>query len=482
MARDWRDDRIAEQDARIKRLEALVEALRRENAELKEKLGKSSRNSSKPPSSDSPADKAQRRSKEPTGRAPGGQPGHDKHERPEVPPEKVSKRVVLRPSQCAKCASRLVGDDPEPRRHQVFDLPKVEPVVTEYLLHALCCPDCGHMTRATLPAGVPTRIFGPMVIAVCTYLMGVHRVGKRGVSEILGDLFGLPMSVGAVVDCQQQGSQALEQPYDEAAREAAAAPVKNADETSWREGKAKAWLWTLVTSKLVVFMIHKSRGQDAAARLLLGTKTLLQDVVLGILGTDRHGAYNFWPLAQHQFCWSHLKRDFTAIAERPGAAGRLGHKLLEETERMFAWWHRVRDGTLSRARFKVVMRTLEARVEALLLEGSSLAHKPTARTCAKLLKSSKALWTFVRVEGLEPTNNSAERAVRHGVIYRKVSGGTKSKAGSRFVERILTVHATLRLQRRPILAFLRDACDAHLRHAAPPSLLPSPCVPLRAAA
>jgi transposase len=141
VARDWRDDRIAEQDARIKRLEALVEALRRENAELKEKLGKSSRNSSKPPSSDSPADKAQRRSKEPTGRAPGGQPGHDKHERPEVPPEKVSKRVVLRPSQCAKCASRLVGDDPEPRRHQVFDLPKVEPVVTEYLLHALCCPD-----------------------------------------------------------------------------------------------------------------------------------------------------------------------------------------------------------------------------------------------------------------------------------------------------------------------------------------------------
>jgi transposase len=496
VARDWRDDRIAELEGRLAKLEALVEELRaertelrkenaelrRENAELKEKLGKSSRNSSRPPSSDGPAERAKRPRKEPSGRAPGGQPGHDKHERPEVPPEKVSKRVVLRPSRCAKCAARLAGEDPDPHRHQVFELPKIELVVTEYLLHALCCKGCGHVTRATLPQGVPTRIFGPMVVAVCTYLMGVHRLGKRGVSEMLHDLFGLPMSVGAVVDSQQQGSEGLAQPYDEAAREAAAAPVKNADETSWREGKTKAWLWTLVTSKLVVFMIHKSRGHDAAARLLLGAKTLLRDVVFGVLGTDRHGAYNFWPLRQHQFCWSHLKRDFTAIAERPGASGRIGRQLVQETDRMFAWWHRIRDGTLSRARFRVFMRPLRARVEALLLEGSRLGHKNTARTCAKLLKSSEAMWTFVRLEGVEPTNNSAERAVRHGVIYRKLSGGTKSEAGSRFVERILTVHATLRLQGRPILPFLRDACDAHLRGSAPPSLLPSRPMPLRAAA
>ena len=492
MARDWRDDRIAEletqlaeRDARIAVLEQQVTALLARVATLEERLGRSSRNSSKPPSSDGPADRHNRPGKKPTGRSAGGQPGHDKHERPEVPPEKVAKRVVLRPERCAKCAKRLVGSDPEPNRHQVFELPEIEPIVTEYLLHLLQCPDCGHATRAKLPAGVPTRIFGPSVTAVAAYLMGVHKLGKRGLAEALHDLYGLPISVGAVVDTQQEASEALEAPYEEGLSEAQAAPVKNADETSWREGNgkgAKAWLWTLVTSKVIVFMIHKSRGQDAALRLLLGAKTAIGDIVFGVLGTDRHGAYNFWPLGLRQFCWSHLIRDFTAIAERSGASRRIGRQLLEEAERMFVWWHRVRDGTLTRARFKVCMRSLRTRVEALLLEGSLLGNTSTSRTCAKLLKASEALWTFVRVEGVEPTNNSSERAVRPGVIARKLSGGTKSEAGSRFVERILTVHATLRLQDRPTLPFLRAACEARLRRSAPPSLLPSRCVPLRAAA
>jgi transposase len=306
--------------------------------------------------------------------------------------------------------------------------------------------------------------------------MGVHRLGKRGTAELLHDLYGLPISVGAVVDSQEEASAALAQPYDEIVAHAQAAPIKNADETSWREGNgknsARAWLWTLVTANAIVFMIHKSRAQDAAVRLLLGVKTAVKDVVFGCLGTDRHGAYNFWPLGLRQFCWSHLTRDFTAISERPGAAGSVGRQLLEEAARMFTWWHGVRDGTLARARFQIRMRALRARVEALLLEASDLADKKTARTCAKLLKSSEAMWTFVRVDGVEPTNNSGERAVRHGVIYRKLSGGTRSEAGSRFVERILTAHATLRLQGRPILQFLRAACDARLLGSAPPSLLP----------
>jgi transposase len=256
---------------------------------------------------------------------------------------------------------------------------------------------------------------------------------------------------------------------------AQAAPIKNADETSWVEGKgkqAKAWLWTLVTAGAIVFLIQRTRATRGAIQLLLNGKTRVGEIVFGVLGTDRHGAYNFWPLALRQFCWSHLARDFTAISERPGDAGRVGKKLLEETERMFVWWHRVRDGTLSRASFRVYMRPLRARVETLLAEGIARGDKKTARTCANLLKSSEGMWTFVRVEGVEPTNNSGERAVRHGVLYRKLSGGTKSEAGSRFVERILTARATLRLQGRPILPFLQDACEARLRRSPPPSLLP----------
>jgi transposase len=368
-----------------------------------------------------------------------------------------------------------VGENlPEPHIHQVFDLPKVEPVVREFVRHSRACK-CGHVTRAPLPAGVPTRAFGPSVLAVASYLMGVHRMGKRGVVEALYDLYGLPISLGAVVDSQRETSEALAQPYVEIVAHAQAAPIKNADETSWVEGKgkkAKAWLWALVTATAIVFMIQKSRAAKGAAKLLLDGKTRVGEVVFGVLGTDRHGAYNFWPLALRQFCWSHLTRDFTAISERPGPAGDVGKKLLEEKDRLFAWWHRVRDGTLSRASFRVYVRPLRARVEAILQEGIDRTDKKTARTCAKLLKSSEAMWTFVRVEGVEPTNNSGERAVRHGVIYRKLSGGTKSEAGSRFVERILTAHATLRLQGRPLLPFLHDACDARLRGSPPPSLLP----------
>ena len=219
-------------------------------------------------------------------------------------------------------------------------------------------------------------------------------------------------------------------------------------------------------------MFQKSRATGAAMNLLLNGKTLVGDLAFGVLGTDRHGAYNFWPLALRQFCWSHLIRDFTAISERAGGSGRIGKQLVDETGRMFDWWHRVRDGTLSRASFRVYMRSLSARVEALLAEGIERGDEKTARTCTKLLKAKVALWTFVRVEGVEPTNNSAERAVRHGVIVRKVSGGTKSEGGSRFIERILTVRATLRLQRRPMLQFILDACEARVRRATPPSLLP----------
>ncbi len=249
--------------------------------------------------------------------------------------------------------------------------------------------------------------------------------------------------------------------------------------------KAKVWLWTLVTASAIIFMIQRTRATNGALKLLLNGRTPIGELVFGVLGTDRHGAYNFWPLERRQFCWSHLDRDFTAISERPGAAGDMGRKLLDEADRMFAWWHRVRDGTLPRARFQVYMRPLRARVEAVLAEGVALGDPKTAHTCAKLLKSSEAMWTFVRIEGVEPTNNCGERAVRPGVIDRKLSGGTKSEAGSRFVERILTVRATLRLQDRPILSFLRAAAEARLRRSTPPSLLPREhheSAPLRVAA
>jgi len=480
VARDWRDERIEE-------LEKLVEQQRQENAaqrkeiasqrkeiaalrerlaKLEERLGKTSRNSSKPPSSDGPSAPPRRKRKRGRRkRKQGAQPGHDKHERQLVPVEEVDELVVLKPELCGCCGEALEGDDPAPHRHQVFELPEVRPKVAEWQLHSLWCDRCEAVTTAQLPDGVPTRAFGPSVDAAVALLSGAYRLSKRLVAAVMEDLLGLRMSVGSVVACERSASEALAPPVEEASEFTAEQPFKHADETGWREENKRFWLWAVVTQFVTVFMVHARRNTDAA-RELLGKAS-------GILHTDRHGAYNWWPTKQRQVCWSHLERDINAIAERGGDSERLGNALLDEVHRMFHWWHRVRDGTLARSTFQSYMRPLMKRVEDLFAVGAELPHPRTSRTCSKILKLKDALWTFVRIEGVEPTNNAAEHAVRHGVIWRKTSFGTQSAAGSRFVERVLTVHATLRQQKRNVLAFIRDACEARLHGHAPPTLLPT---------
>lgn len=474
---DPRDEEIAELRRQLAERDTIIAQLRAELAALKEAFAKSSRNSSKPPSSDGPGAKA-RPKKSRSGRKPGGQPGHKRHERVLVPPEKVHEVVPCIPKQCDACAGLLHGQDPDPHRHQVFELPPVEPVVTEYQQHALGCGLCGHRTMGKLPEGVSTRAFGPTVDAVVAVLMGVYRLTKRQVPELMRDLFGLQMSVGAVIGCQQSASAAIAAAVEEARSYVKQQPVKHADETGWREGvgRSRAWLWTVVTTHVVVFMIHARRSAEAA-------KELLGDW-LGVLVTDRHGAYHWWPNSRRQFCWAHLKRDLQAIVERGGESARIGNGMLDQVERMFTWWHRVRDGTLARSTFRVYMRTVQRRFEVLLAEGEAAPHPKTSKTCALLLKRRDSLWTFVYIEGVEPTNNGAEQVVRHGVIMRKISHGTHSVAGSRFVERMLTVHATLRRQHRNILDFMRAACTAALRRHPAPSILPieAPARPLRRAA
>ena len=467
---DPRDEEIAELRRQLVARDALIVDLRAEISALKEALARSSRNSSRPPSSDGPQAKT-RSNKRPSGRKAGGQPGHKKHERALVPLEKVDQVIECIPNHCEECLGPLQGEDPEPHRHQVAELPPVEPLITEYRQHRLDCHGCGHRTMGELPPGVPTRAFGPTVDAVIAILLGVYRMTKRQVAELLRDLFGLPISVGAVIGCQQAASAAVAGPVAEAHASIKTQAVKHADETGWRQGirRSRVWLWTVVTHHVVVFMIH-ARRNAAAAKELLGSWS-------GVLVSDRHGAYGWWPDCRRQFCWAHLKRDLQAIVERGAESERVGMAMLEEVDRMFAWWHRVRDGTLARSTFRVYMRTLQRRFEALLAEGATIAHPKTRNTCARLLAQGDALWTFVYFEGVEPTNNCAEQVIRHGVLLRKISYGTHSEAGSRFIERMLTVHATLRCQQRNVLDFMRDACTTAILGRPAPSLLPTKTLP-----
>ena len=462
-------DEWAQTPAAVRELIALLladlGALRERLAQVEEQQRQHSQNSSRPPSSDPPS-APRRPPRRSSGRQPGGQPGHPGAARVLKPPDEVARIEVIRPQHCARCGQRLGGDDPAPVRHQVTELPPPRPETVEYQLHRLACPGCGSVTTPELPAGVPRGAFGPRLQAIVSLLGGRYHLSDRQVQEALGTLFGADLGLGSVPALKQATSAALAAPVAEAQAYVRAQARANVDETGWREAHGKAWLWVAVTTWVSVFLIHASRGSPAA-------KALLGADFAGVAGTDRWSGYTWLGPARRQLCWAHLRRDFSAFVERGGASATLGTALLTQVERLFALVQRVRDGTLAHADLAPAMAPVQREVAALLRQGAACEHAKTARTCRNLLAIEAALWTFVQVAGVEPTNNAAERALRPAVLWRKRSGGTQSAAGSRFVERLLTTVTTLRQQQRDVLAYLTAACEAAHRGHPAPSLLPS---------
>ena len=453
-----------EAQAYIGTLEARVATLEDMVRTLQEQRNQSARNSSRPPSSDPP--QSQRPTRPRGQRRRGGQPGHPGQTRTLVPVEDVEEVVVLKPAQCSGCHAPLSGDDPTPFRHQVIEIPPLKPVITEYQWHQLVCPACGETTRAPWPAGVPSGTYGPRVQATVALYTGAYRLSKRTTQHVMDEVFGVPMSVGTIGPLEQATTEAVAAPVEEARTYVQAQEVAHLDETSWRQGAKRAWLWVAVTSLVTVFVVRLSRGGQVA-RELLGER------FSGILVTDRYRAYNWYPVRWRQLCWAHLLRDVEAMRDRGGCSAEMGDALLAQAHQMFTWWHRVREGTLQRSTFRSYMTPLRREVERLLAAGSRCGGPKTAGTCRDILKWREALWTFVQVAGVEPTNNTAERAIRPGVLWRKGSFGTQSADGSRFVESMMTVVATLKQQKRSVLEYLTAAHEAALRGEAAPSLLPS---------
>jgi transposase len=299
--------------------------------------------------------------------------------------------------------------------------------------------------------------------AVLNVLAGAYRLGKRPIRQLAFDLFGLSVSLGMICRLERQGAAELEAPVEEVRQHVRNSASAHIDETSWREGRDKAWLWVAVTRLATVFTIAVSRGADVA-------KDILGPDRRKVVVSDRFKSYSW--IKRRQFCWAHLDRDFQAMVDRGGESAEVGRLLLRYSERLFDWWHRVRDGTMARATLRSYVATLRSSFRGDLRRGVSCGCAKTAGTCRELLAGEKHLWTFVRVEGIEPTNNDAERAVRHGVIYRKLSGGTDSEAGSRFVERMLTVVATCRQQDINVLDYLTRCYQSSLMDQSPPSLVP----------
>jgi transposase len=430
-------------------------------AELGAKLGKTPTNSSKPPSTTHPHDKTPS-PKPKSGRQRGGQRGHDKHERALIPSAECQAVVPCVPTECRRCGKELAGADLEPIRHQVWELPEIKPIVTEYQQHRLVC-SCGCSTCGPLPPGVPTGQAGPRLIAFSGLLMACFRQSKRRAAQFLSMILNQPASAGWMVLLQNRAAEAVQPAYDELAKQLAEQSVMNIDESPTKEGQAKAWVWTFVAATFTFFACRTSR----AATVL---KEFLSIDFEGVIHCDR--ARMYWCFGRLQWCWAHLKRDFQGLIDSPCATKkRLGHDLMKPTKELFALWKKVRDGTISRRSFERKMQPIRQRVDALMLRGyyNALTHG----FCKESVEHGEHLWTFIDVEGVEPTNNAAEQALRHAVIWRKLSFGTQSRSGSQFVERMLTVIETCRRQHRDVYPWLVEAVQAQLNQQPAPLLLPT---------
>lgn len=345
-----------------------------------------------------------------------------------------------------------------PARERV--LPVVMPDVVEYQLHRLICPCCHTSTCGTLPPGVQGN-FGPRLEATLALLAGQYRLGLRPVVALAADLWGLNLSTGMVSKLRGHTAEALELPWVQVALYVRTQNV-NIDETTWREGKKPAYLWAAVTPLAALFHIAKERTAQIARKLLGKTYA-------GVATCDRLKSY--WWIKRLQWCWAHLRRDFQAMIDRGKPGKAIGERLLEQSNTLFHLWHQLREGKLSRKGLQKAMKPVREAVTLELQRGKKSRCSKTAGTCKELLGHEEWLWTFVDVEGVEPTNNEGERAERHGVLLRKTSGGTDSPRGSRFVERILTIVHTCRRRGKKVLDYLSACVQAWRHNRAPPSLL-----------
>jgi transposase len=464
---ELREQASPEVQAYLLALEAQVAWLGAALERLTAQIKQNSQNSSKPPSSDGP-DAPPRPKAPPSGRKRGAPPGHAGHHRALLPEDEVDGIVTHWPRCCPECQTPLpavAAEGQALQRQQVWELPPLEPEVIEHRYPAVCCPHCQRLVRAQRPPEVPPGAFGSRLTSLMGLLTGRYRLSRREVVSLMDEAFEVEISLGSVVEATQQLSAALAVPYTEVVEVVAQSAHANVDETSWKEAGAKRWLWVAVTRLVTLFFAAASR----AGREL---DTLLGPTYGGYVTSDRHKAYLRLEMTRRQLCWAHLKPDLLAYSQYSGATGAWGKRALEVVAQRFALWHRFRAGELERATLQTKMQPLQAEFAALLAEGPTLSHHKARGFCADLLKYESALWTFLAVEGIEPTNNAADRALRPAVLWRKGSFGSQSDAGLRFVERILTVTATCRQQQRPLLPFLTAALHAHWASLPPPSLLP----------
>jgi len=447
--------------------ERLEERLRR----LEEQSRKDSRNSSSPPSQDPPKTRAERRAegrerarawaKREGERKPGGQPGHRGAGRKLLGEDQMNEILDHYPECCGGCGREFSEEEKVPcgrfGRHQVAELPPIVVLYSEHRTHHLRCPGCGKRTAAGLPEAPSGSSFGPDLQAAVVTLTARNRVSRRDMSELALELFGLGLSAGAVDGICQRAAVALGEPHQQLVEKVLSSPAVNVDETGWFTAHEGRTLWTATTPDAAIFRVAQDRHRD---RL----EELIGKDFKGIVGSDRWWAYELIDPESRQACWEHLKRDFFRHAEGLAEQKEFGQAGVALTKQLFKVSHAFEEHQ-SRRRLKREMKPIQAQLRALLEHAArkSTRTKYHRGFANNLLKIWPALWTFVSVGGVQPTNNSAERALRGPVIYRKLSHGTQSRDGEQFIERALSASVTCRLQARSLFAYMAELLTAHAR-------------------
>lgn len=457
-------DVVAEQAGQIVGLKATVVELRERVVTLEAQVGQNSSNSHRPPGSDLvPPPKPKRES---GGKRKGGQTGHDGSHRMLVPAERVDVVVPCLPPACKGCGHSLTGVpvDRDPTRHQVTELPELRATVTEYQLHWLTCPGCRASTRGELPDGMRPLAFGPRFIALVTLLLGRHLGSHRRVCELLSDITDVEIGLGSITNLNAVASAALEAPYREVGAMIRQALVVYADETGWKQqGEGKPWMWVAVCAGAVLFQVHPTRAREGKNALLAGFK--------GTLVSDRYSAYADHDTADRQVCHAHLKRDFKGLEVLGSEAARYGRELRALQKDLFAIYYSREAGEITLEQAQVACEAEQVRWRRCLEKGFQAQNDKVHALCNSLLKLFPAIFVFVEDLGVKGVNNDAEQELRQVVIKRKISNGSGSHAGCRFIERTLTVVATCRRQGRNVFEFLVSACEAAIKRMPAPKLL-----------
>ncbi len=448
---------VFEQQQIIKRLTKRV-------AELEEQLKLNSKNSSKPPSTD------KKGSSEPPKKG-GAKPGHSGHFRPIFSAEQVHKKITLEVKNCPTCGTSVRPTDEPPTIHQQVELPEVCFLVTEYERHEFYCPCCRTYGVAPLPTEVGTSAFGTRLTAFMSLLSGACRLGKRMVLRVLEEGLGIKAAVGSVSNIERRVSLALQSSYEQIEKEVRLSKeTKYIDETGWRcWGKAE-WLWVMSTDKAALYKIQSNRNAVCRDTLLGKAKWSKAAFV-----TDRFALYRFESV--HQYCLAHLKRDLKRFSERIGLDGEWGNVMMSYLDKLFELWKGFRKKERSRRSLRHSSRRYRDEfIYGLLIAAKKNRHSPSlSRFARSLLRQTRKLFVFIEYEGVEPTNNQAERDLRHAVIWRKICHGTKSDRGDRFVERMQSTLGTLARQKYPFLKFLSNAVDCMKRGLPAPLLLQQAC-------